>query len=84
MIRKGKGLLFIAFALAMGAGAANAAPLPHAQGISKGSTVEQVRDYRHYRRYRAWRGCPYWYERTFWGAYRLYSPCSKRVIEHAY
>ena len=81
MIRKGTGFLLLAFSLAMGAGAAAAAPLPHAQGISNGSAVQQVREYR---RYRTWRGCPYWYQRTFWGAYRLYSPCSKKVTEHAY
>ncbi len=28
--------------------------------------------------------CPAWYERTFWGAYRLYSPCSNRVNTHAF
>jgi hypothetical protein len=29
-------------------------------------------------------GCPVRYERTFWGAYRLYSPCSNRVVTHSY
>jgi hypothetical protein len=28
--------------------------------------------------------CPVWYERTFWGSYRLYSPCSNRVNTHFY
>ncbi len=84
MIRKSTGLLLLAFSLTVGAGAAAAAPLPHAQGISNGSAVQQVREYRTHRRYGAWRGCPYWYERTFWGTYRLHSPCSKRATGHAY
>lgn len=73
--------LFLALMLAIGPGDAAAVPLPHAQGIFDGNMVQQVR---HYRRCHLRRCCPYWYERTFWGAYRLYSPCTNKVIEHAY
>ncbi|MGO9545413.1 MAG: hypothetical protein ACLPPF_11530 [Rhodomicrobium sp.] len=76
--------LLLALALGAASGAA-AAPLTHPDGLSEGS-VTLVQHFRHHRRfgYRTWRGCPYWYERTFWGAYRLYSPCSNRLTTHAY
>jgi hypothetical protein len=84
MTLKGAGLL-LALALATGTGAA-ALPLSHADGLSDGTSLaQQVRHhYRWHHWHGHWRGCPYWYERTFWGAYRLHSPCSNRLTEHAY
>ena len=82
---KGAGLI-LALALATGTGTAAAAPLVHLDGLSKENSLsQQVRQRRHrHFGYRTWRGCPYWYQRTFWGSYRLYSPCSKKLTEHAY
>ncbi len=76
--------LVLALALATGTGAA-AAPLTNLEGLADG-TATIAQQVRHHRRfgYRTWRGCPYWYERTFWGAYRLYSPCSNRLTTHAF
>ncbi len=74
--------LFAGLILATATGA-NALPLSNLDGIADGASLaQQVRHglYRH----RWWHGCPYWYERTFWGSYRLFSPCSKRLTLHAY
>ena len=87
MTVKGASLLL---ALSLGlSNAAAALPLPHLErGAGKGTLAEQVRQgywkrsshrglfYRH--------GCPYWYEPTFWGAWRLVSPCTNKTITHAY
>src|SRR5215469_1552665 len=74
--------LVLALSLAVSTGAA-AAPLSHLDGLSdSGTLVQPVRQgywkrsshrglfYRH--------GCPYWYEQTFWGSWRLVSPCTNR------
>jgi len=87
MTLKGAGLL-LALMLATGTAAA-ASPLPQANGVfgQAAGAVQQVRHHYRYGFHRwhgTWRGCPYWYERTFWGAYRLVSPCSNRVPQHAY
>jgi len=73
-------------ALALATSGVSAAPLPHAEGLSKGATlVEQVRHRRYVHHwYGYWRHCPYWYEETFWGAWRLYSPCSNKLTTHAF
>jgi hypothetical protein len=59
--------------------AANAAPLqvsPVPGGGIGASAAQQIRHHRHGRYYFK---CPVWYERTFWGPYRLYSPCTRKA-----
>ena len=81
---KGACLLIV---LAFGtAGGAAAAPLPHPAGLSDGTSLAREVRHRRYLHhwYGYWRHCPYWYEQNLLGAWRLYSPCSKRVTTHAY
>jgi hypothetical protein len=87
MTVKGAGLL-LALSLAVSTGAA-AAPLSHLDGLSNGGTLAQPVRQGYWKRsshrglhYR--HGCPYWYELTFWGSWRLYSPCSAKAPTHAY
>jgi hypothetical protein len=84
---KGASLL-LALSLALSAGAA-ALPLSHLdRPAGTGTAAEPVRrgywkrsSHRglYYRR-----GCPYWYEQTFWGSWRLVSPCTAKAPLHAY
>jgi hypothetical protein len=84
---KGASLL-LALSLALSAGAA-ALPLSHlGRPAGTGTAAEPVRrgywkrsSHRglYYRR-----GCPYWYEQTFWGSWRLVSPCTAKAPLHAY
>jgi hypothetical protein len=87
MTVKGASLL-LALSLAVSTGAA-ALPLAHLDGSAgTGAIAEQVRQgywkrsthrglfYRH--------GCPYWYEPTFWGSWRLFSPCTAKAPLHQY
>jgi hypothetical protein len=84
-----KGASFLlALALALSTGAA-AAPLSHLNGLSDGGTLAQPVRQGYWRRsshrglfYR--HGCPYWYEPTFWGSWRLVSPCTNKTTTHAY
>lgn len=73
-------------ALALAATSATAAPLPSLPGISgQPSVAHQVRHRRYLHHwYGYWRHCPYWYEQDIWGAWRLFSPCSNKVITHAF
>jgi hypothetical protein len=73
-------------ALALIASSVSAAPLPRLPGISgEQSLAQQVRHRRYLHHwYGYWRHCPYWYEPDFWGSWRLFSPCSNKVITHAY
>jgi hypothetical protein len=85
MTLKGASLL-AALLLATGTGAA-ALPLSRAQGLSEGTNLaQQVRHHRRYLHhwYGYWRHCPYWYEETFWGSWRLYSPCTSKNPGHQY
>jgi hypothetical protein len=73
-------------ALALATSSAAAAPLPHLTGVSAEQSLTQQVRHRHYLHhwYGYWRHCPYWYEPDFWGSWRLFSPCSNKVITHAY
>lgn len=84
MTLKGAGLL-AALLLAVGNGAA-ALPLSHVDGLSsRTSLAQQVRHRRYVHHwYGYWRHCPYWYEQTFWGSWRLHSPCTNHLTTHAY
>jgi hypothetical protein len=87
MTVKGVSLL-LALSLAVSTAAA-ALPLAHLdRSAGTGAIAEQVRQ-GYWKRsshrglfYR--RGCPYWYEQTFWGSWRLVSPCTNRIPSHAY
>jgi len=87
MTVKGASLL-LALSLGLSAGAA-AAPLSHIGGLSDGATLAQPVRHGFWKRsshrglfYR--HGCPYWYEPTFWGSWRLVSPCTSKTITHAF
>ena len=81
MTLKGAGLL-AALLLAVGNGAA-ALPLSHVDGLSSGTSLaQQVRHRRYVHHwYGYWRHCPYWYEQTFWGSWRLHSPCTNHLTD---
>jgi hypothetical protein len=83
----------LAIALIFGtAGSSSAVPLVHPEGLSSaGSLTQEVRRRRHpqrrrhtHRRRGYWRGCPYRYEQNLLGQWRLISPCSNRMIIHAF
>jgi hypothetical protein len=59
--------------------AANATPLHVTQAAGWGAGESDLQKVRYHRFGRYYFRCPVWYERTFWGAYRLYSPCSRKV-----
>jgi hypothetical protein len=87
MTVKGASLL-LALSLAVNSGAA-AAPLSRPSGLSDAGTLAQPVRRGYWKRsthrglyYR--HGCPYWYEPTFWGSWRLVSPCTNKTITHAY
>ncbi len=87
MTTKGTALL-LALAMAASNGAA-AAPLAHPGRINGGAALLQPVRQGYWKRHshvglHYVRGCPYWYEPTFWGSWRLISPCSNRTNTHAY
>jgi len=68
------------------AGGATAAPLAHPEGLANPRGLAQEVRHRRYLHhwYGYWRNCPYWYEQNLLGAWRLFSPCSKRTTTHAF
>jgi hypothetical protein len=79
-----KGIAFVASLWLTAATGAAALPLSHTDGLTVvARAVQTVRYHRCFGRCRTV-ACPVWYERTFWGSYRLYSPCSNRVNIHLY
>ena len=72
---------FVGLSLTAATGAA-ALPASHADGLAVAARAVQTVRYR--RCSRCYFKCPVWYERTIWGAYRLYSPCSNRVNRGMY